>query len=99
MARNGLKFQRIDTELRQRKRAEWNRPLLLPLLLAGDTQAAMLKLHSSDKPKDAKKGEKVEKPADAVKEKPAPAPQPAADEAEPQSGWKALLGKFKLGEK
>ena len=72
---------------------------VMPLLLAGDTQAAMLKLHSSDKPKDAKKGEKVEKSADAVKEKPAPAPQPAADEAEPQSGWKALLGKFKPGEK
>ena len=33
MARNGLKFQRIDTELRERRRAEWNRPLLWPLFL------------------------------------------------------------------
>ena len=29
----GLKFQRIDTELRERRRAEWNRPLLWPLFL------------------------------------------------------------------
>ena len=30
---NTLKYQRIDTALRERKRAEWNRPVLWPLLL------------------------------------------------------------------
>ena len=31
MARNGLKYQRIDAALRERRRAEWNRPVLWPL--------------------------------------------------------------------
>jgi len=33
MARNGLKFYRLDPALREAKRAEWNRPVLWPLLL------------------------------------------------------------------
>ncbi|BAZ93981.1 ABC-type dipeptide transporter, periplasmic component [Thiohalobacter thiocyanaticus] len=35
MARNTLKYKRIDTELRQRLRREWNSPMLWPLVLAG----------------------------------------------------------------
>ena len=31
MARNGLKFYRIDTALREAKRAEWNQPVAWPL--------------------------------------------------------------------
>ena len=31
MARNSLKYQRIDAALRERRRAEWNRPVLWPL--------------------------------------------------------------------
>ena len=31
MARNGLKFLRIDAELRERSRSDWNRPMLWPL--------------------------------------------------------------------
>ena len=33
MARNGLKFYRLDTALREQKRAEWNRPMVWPLTL------------------------------------------------------------------
>ncbi|MGP1676219.1 MAG: ABC transporter substrate-binding protein [Burkholderiales bacterium] len=33
MARNGLKFYRLDPALRAAKRAEWNRPVVWPLLL------------------------------------------------------------------
>ena len=33
MARNGLKFYRLDPALREEKRAEWNRPVVWPLLL------------------------------------------------------------------
>jgi oligopeptide transport system substrate-binding protein len=33
MARNGLKYQRIDAAAREKKRAEWNRPVLWPLFL------------------------------------------------------------------
>jgi oligopeptide transport system substrate-binding protein len=33
MARNGLKYQRIDVEKRDQKRAEWNRPVLWPMFL------------------------------------------------------------------
>ncbi|MBI4291610.1 MAG: ABC transporter substrate-binding protein [Betaproteobacteria bacterium] len=33
MARNGLKYQRIDVDLRQRSRAQWNRPLIWPVAL------------------------------------------------------------------
>jgi oligopeptide transport system substrate-binding protein len=33
MARNGLKFQRIDVALRERQRAEWNQPVVWPLVL------------------------------------------------------------------
>ena len=32
MARNGLKFYRLDPALRESKRAEWNRPVVWPLL-------------------------------------------------------------------
>jgi oligopeptide transport system substrate-binding protein len=33
MARNGLKYQRIDTVMRELKRADWNRPVLWPMVL------------------------------------------------------------------
>lgn len=33
MARNGLKYQRLDPVLREQKRAQWNRPVLWPLLV------------------------------------------------------------------
>ncbi len=33
MARNSLKYQRIDAAQREIKRAEWNRPVIWPLLL------------------------------------------------------------------
>ncbi|MBI4766459.1 MAG: ABC transporter substrate-binding protein [Deltaproteobacteria bacterium] len=33
MARNGLKYQRIDAERREQKRSEWNRPVLWPIFL------------------------------------------------------------------
>ncbi len=32
MARNGLKYQRLDPQLRKEKRAEWNRPVLWPII-------------------------------------------------------------------
>jgi ABC-type transport system substrate-binding protein len=40
MARNGLKFQRIDAALRERRREEWNRPAIVPLLVVGLLAAA-----------------------------------------------------------
>jgi len=33
MARNGLKYQRIDAAMREQKRAEWNRPVVWPMFL------------------------------------------------------------------
>ncbi len=33
MARNGIKYERIDVALRERLRAEWNRPVVWPVLL------------------------------------------------------------------
>lgn len=33
MARNGLKYQRFDTALRDRNRADWNRPVIGPIFL------------------------------------------------------------------
>jgi len=33
MARNGLKFLRVDTALRAERRAEWNRPIIWPIVL------------------------------------------------------------------
>lgn len=33
MARNGLKYQRLDPNLRRERRAEWNQPVLWPLAL------------------------------------------------------------------
>jgi hypothetical protein len=33
MARNGLKCYRLDPALREAQRAEWNRPVVWPLLL------------------------------------------------------------------
>jgi hypothetical protein len=33
MANNGIKYQRIDANLRAQKRAEWNRPVVWPFLL------------------------------------------------------------------
>jgi oligopeptide transport system substrate-binding protein len=35
MARNGLKFHRIDAALRERRQAEWNRPDVVPLAVLG----------------------------------------------------------------
>ncbi len=35
MGRNTLKYKRIDGELRERLRREWNRPLIWPLVLSG----------------------------------------------------------------
>jgi ABC-type transport system substrate-binding protein len=35
MARNGLKYYRLDAELRERKRSEWNRPVVWPLAAGG----------------------------------------------------------------
>lgn len=40
MARNGLKFHRIDTALRERRRAEWNRPAVVPLAVLAALAAA-----------------------------------------------------------
>ena len=40
MARNGLKYQRIDAAQRERLRAEWNRPVLWPLGLMAMVLAA-----------------------------------------------------------
>jgi len=44
MARNNLKYQRIETDLRARKRLEWNRPVVWPfgLLLLGAAFAIWL---------------------------------------------------------
>jgi ABC-type transport system substrate-binding protein len=42
MANNGLKYQRIDPLLRERLRAEWNRPVLWPLGLGAAVLALML---------------------------------------------------------
>ena len=33
MARNGLKYQKIDTAMRAQKRMEWNRPVVWPFVL------------------------------------------------------------------
>ncbi len=40
MARNGLKFHRLDTALRERRRAEWNRPAVVPLAILAALAAA-----------------------------------------------------------
>lgn len=40
MARNGLKFHRLDPGLRERKRAEWNRPVGWPMFLIAALMAA-----------------------------------------------------------
>jgi oligopeptide transport system substrate-binding protein len=47
MARNGLKYQKIDAALREKRRAEWNRPVLWPfgllaLVLAAGAAPAVL---------------------------------------------------------
>jgi oligopeptide transport system substrate-binding protein len=31
MANNGLKYQRIDPQLRQKRRSEWNHPVVWPI--------------------------------------------------------------------
>ena len=33
MARNGMKFLRVDTALREKRRAQWNQPLVWPMVL------------------------------------------------------------------
>jgi len=38
---NTLKYQRIDVALRERLRAQWNRPVFWPLLLAGGLLVAL----------------------------------------------------------
>jgi ABC-type transport system substrate-binding protein len=35
MARNGLKYYRLDPQLREQQRGEWNRPVVWPIALAG----------------------------------------------------------------
>jgi hypothetical protein len=35
MARNGLKYQRLDVQRRESARGDWNAPVLWPLLLVG----------------------------------------------------------------
>jgi ABC-type transport system substrate-binding protein len=40
MARNGLKFHRLDTGLRERRRAEWNHPAVVPLAILAALAAA-----------------------------------------------------------
>jgi ABC-type transport system substrate-binding protein len=35
MARNGLKYYRLDPQLREQKRGAWNRPVVWPAVLAG----------------------------------------------------------------
>ncbi|MCC6609620.1 MAG: ABC transporter substrate-binding protein [Burkholderiales bacterium] len=44
MARNGLKFYRIDAALREAKRAEWNRPVLWPLAVLAAALGAVVLL-------------------------------------------------------
>ncbi len=56
MARNGLKYQRLDPALRERKRAEWNRPVvwplvLIPVLLAAGTLPAILSYRRRERKK------------------------------------------------
>ena len=33
MANNGLKYQRIDAQLREQKRREWNQPVVWPIVV------------------------------------------------------------------
>ena len=42
MANNTLKYRRIDPELRERRRAEWNRPVLWPIVLMVGGLAAII---------------------------------------------------------
>ncbi|HSO06047.1 MAG TPA: ABC transporter substrate-binding protein [Pelomicrobium sp.] len=42
MANNGLKYQRLDTELREIRRRDWNEPVVWPLALLGGLLAASL---------------------------------------------------------
>jgi ABC-type transport system substrate-binding protein len=42
MARNGLKYQRLDPKLRDQKRAHWNQPVLWPLVLGLFLLAAII---------------------------------------------------------
>jgi hypothetical protein len=68
---------------------------IMPLILEGDMQAAMLKLHSQDKPvapkAEAKKAET--KKAEAKKAAPAPQPKPETKPEAKQEG--GLRGFFK----
>jgi PTH1 family peptidyl-tRNA hydrolase len=68
---------------------------VLPLMLAGDAQAAMLKLHSQDKPVVAKKAEEKKpepKKPEAKKAEPAAQPKPAPKpEAKPEGGLKGFF--------
>jgi len=42
MARNSLKYQRLDIARREAARAEWNAPVLWPLLIVGALAAVVL---------------------------------------------------------
>jgi anti-sigma-K factor RskA len=42
MANNTLKYRRIDPELRAERRAEWNRPVLWPLVLLAGALVAVI---------------------------------------------------------
>ena len=63
---------------------------VVPQMLEGDMQAAMLKLHSQDKPFVAKQAE--EKKPEAKKAEPPPPPKPAPKvEAKPEGGLKGFF--------
>jgi hypothetical protein len=42
MANNQLKYTRIDTAARAKKRAEWNQPIFWPILVAAGLFAGLL---------------------------------------------------------
>jgi len=75
---------------------------IMPLLLAGDMQAAMLKLHSQDKPVAKKAEEKKPEPKKPEAKKTEPAPPPKLEakvEAKPQGGLKGFFKGFTGGKK
>ena len=75
---------------------------IMPLLLAGDMQAAMLKLHSQDKPVASKAEEKKPEPQKPEVKKTEPAPPPKLEPkvaAKPEGGLKGFFKGFTGGRK
>jgi len=71
---------------------------IMPLMLEGDMQAAMLKLHSQDKPvaQQAETRKQEAKPPQAKKAEPAPQPKPEAKQEGGLKGFfKSLTGSKK----